>query len=500
MNQMNKSNVTLWKNRDTAPGISQNQPKKKEDSKQVENEFIENLKKQIYFMEMELKLMKERENEIAKSGGFTQLFNDERDPSQHIQQLKTKYANMRKKMEDQIATLNDKKREVTGLNVALKAKLETLQKLERDVYMKLQNSQEKGNNKLNNLTSNYLEKNNERNELEANNRLQNTQLGSEIKRNEELEYNILSGEKNDELDKIEFESQIKLLEDMTTEKTKSYDETNNKIKELNTKTNEEPYFKTEIEKNEGYKKKIEELEKLVCELNTQVEGMELVNDYYVKKKQNVVNERKKYVDLNVELRHEIDSKNQLNEIRIQKKVKEANSEEIQNLNNHLNETNEKIKDLEDKIQKELEKIKNFNNDIIKNNIELKHKEEKKDELMETIDKRIKESTELKQKAEELNKNNEELKQKIGKEQTDNELIRNRNKLLAEEYSALQSKYDFITKNYDYTTNLKKIKVDDLKNLTQTNNLVNSTIDTFVDKIGSFKKANIQNLMSIDDDE
>ncbi len=255
MNQMNKSNVTLWKNRDTAPGISQNQPRKKEDSKQVENEFIENLKKQIYFMEMELKLMKERENEIAKSGGFTQLFNDERDPSQHIQQLKTKYANMRKKMEDQIATLNDKKREVTGLNVALKAKLETLQKLERDVYMKLQNSQEKGNNKLNNLTSNYLEKNNERNELEANNRLQNTQLGSEIKRNEELEYNILSGEKNDELDKIEFESQIKLLEDMTTEKTKSYDETNNKIKELNTKTNEEPYFKTEIEKNEGYKKK-----------------------------------------------------------------------------------------------------------------------------------------------------------------------------------------------------------------------------------------------------
>ena len=499
MNQMNKSNVTLWKNRDTSQGISQNQPKKKEDSKQVENEFIENLKKQIYFMEMELKLMKERENEIAKSGGFTQLFNDERDPSQHIQQLKTKYANMRKKMEDQIATLNDKKREVTGLNVALKAKLETLQKLERDVYMKLQNSQEKGNNKLNNLTSNYLEKNNERNELEANNRLQNTQLGSEIKRNEELEYNILSGEKNDELDKIEFESQIKLLEDMTTEKTKSYDETNNKIKELNTKTNEEPYFKTEIEKNEGYKKKIEELEKLVCELNTQVEGMELVNDYYVKKKQNVVNERKKYVDLNVELRHEIDSKNQLNEIRIQKKVKEANSEEIQNLNNHLNETNEKIKDLEDKIQKELEKIKNFNNDIIKNNIELKHKEEKKDELMETIDKRIKESTELKEKAEELNRNNEELKQKIGKEQTDNELIRNRNKLLAEEYSALQSKYDFITKNYDYTTNLKKIKVDDLKNLTQTNNLVNSTIDTFVDKIGSFKKANIQNLMSIDDE-
>lgn len=65
-------------------------------------------------MEMELKLMKERESEIQKSGGFTQLFNDERDPSQHILQLKTKYANMRKNMENRIEDLVNTNREVTG--------------------------------------------------------------------------------------------------------------------------------------------------------------------------------------------------------------------------------------------------------------------------------------------------------------------------------------------------------------------------------------------------
>ena len=88
--QINKSNVTLWKNSNysTAPQVpNQNttslpviKPRKGlEESKQIESEFIENLKKQIYFMEMELKLMKEREHEIQKSGGFTQLFNDERE-------------------------------------------------------------------------------------------------------------------------------------------------------------------------------------------------------------------------------------------------------------------------------------------------------------------------------------------------------------------------------------------------------------------------------------
>jgi chromosome segregation protein len=513
MNPLAKSNVTLWKNSNYT---SQNMPKNKktmtqslpaitntrkrpagEETKQVESEFIDNLKKQIYFMEMELKLMKEREHEIQKSGGFTQLFNDERDPTQHIMQLKSKYANMQKNMKNEIENLNDKKREVTGLNVSLKAKLDTLQKLERESYSKLKNYQDKSNLKINTLNANYLEKLNERTELEANNRTQNVQLKSELERNQELEYSITSTAKQDELKQQQFDSNMALLEEMTAQKIKSYEDINNKIKELDSKTTEEPYFKTELEKNEGYKKKIEELERTTLELNATVEGMELVNDFLIKKKNDVISERKKYVDLNVELRHEIEAKNQLNEIRIQKKVKEANSEEIQKLNEHLKDTNTKIDELVYKIEKEVEKIKNFTNDIIKYEIDLRHKEEKRSELIESVDTKMKEETDLKQEVEELNNKNEEIKMKIAKEKTDNDLVRNRNKLLAEEFAAVSSKYDFITNNYDYTTNLKKISMEELKNFTETNNLVNSTINNFVDKVGTFKKQNIQNMLDFD---
>ena len=68
MNQINKTNVTMWKNRDAAndkktrkTNSSLKNKSKVEESSKIENEFIDNLKKQIYFMEMELKLMKERE-------------------------------------------------------------------------------------------------------------------------------------------------------------------------------------------------------------------------------------------------------------------------------------------------------------------------------------------------------------------------------------------------------------------------------------------------------
>ena len=116
---------------------------------------------------------------------------------------------------------------------------------------------------------------------------------------------------------------------------------------------------------------------------------------------------------------------------------------------------------------------------------------------ESVDTKMKEETDLKQEVEELNNKNEEIKMKIAKEKTDNDLVRNRNKLLAEEFAAVSSKYDFITNNYDYTTNLKKISMEELKNFTETNNLVNSTINNFVDKVGTFKKQNIQNMLDFD---
>lgn len=60
---MTKSNMTLWK--------SKYAPPLEDEEKKVESDYIENLRKQIYFMEMELKLMKEREKEIEKTGGFS---------------------------------------------------------------------------------------------------------------------------------------------------------------------------------------------------------------------------------------------------------------------------------------------------------------------------------------------------------------------------------------------------------------------------------------------
>ena len=504
MNQPIKTNVTMWKNRDAAGDKKINKTntssknktsnKKMEESSKIESDFIENLKKQIYFMEMELKLMKEREREIAKSGGFTQLFNDDKDPSIHIQQLKVKYANMRKKMEDQILLLNDKKREITGTNVSLKAKLASLQKLEQDVYNKLKELENNKNNELTEKNNNFYEKDNERTNLEADNRLQNSKLNQILNENEDLKYNIETGDKISKMTQEDFDNNIKLIEDMVEIKGQELSETREKIKTMIDKAESVPNYKEEQENNEKFKQQIEELKDQYLKLNTDAECAELVNNYLIKKKNDVINERKKYIDLNIELKHEIEAKNTLNDNRIQKKVREANSEEIQEIKAKLNETNQKVSDLEGKIQKEIDKIHNFTKEIIKVNIQLKHRQEVEEDLQKEIQKHKEELDELKKTYETCENESTTLKDKIGKEKTDNELLKNRNKLLQEENAAVTSKYEFITKNYDFTTNLKKISMEDLKNLAQSNNLVNSTIDTFVDKVGAFKRNNVQSLL------
>ena len=501
MNQLKKSNVTLWKNRDIVnnPQKNKNSSKTKshqklEESKKIENDFIDNLKKQIYFMEMELKLMKEREREIAKSGGFTQLFNDDKDPSIHIQQLKVKYANMRKKMEDEILLLNDKKREIIGINVSLKAKLKSVQDFEQEVYNKLKELEKEKKSTLNEKNSLFFEKDNEKTNLDADNRLNKSKLTQTLNENETLKYNIETDDKIGKMSQDDFNEKIKLVEDLVEIKGKELNDCREQIKLITEKAESVPNYKEEKENNEKYKKEIEELKEKNLKLQTEAECAEMVNNYLIKKKNDVITERKKYIDLNIELKHEIEAKTTLNDNRIQKKVREANSEEIQEIKTKLEETKQKVNDLEEKIKKEIDKIHNFTKEIIKVNIKLNHRKEIEENLQKNITKEKEELEQNKKTYEVCEEESNTLKDKIGKEKTDNELLKNRNKLLHEEDSAITSKFDFITKNYDFTTNLKRISMDDLKNLAQSNTLVNATIDNFVDKVGTFKNNNVQSLL------
>lgn len=125
--------------------------------------------------------------------------------------------------------LNNKKRDCSGLNVALKTKLETLKNLEKEMYQKYINLEEKSTHKMASLDNEFLVRNRERLELEANNRLAELDLKNETINNQELEFILSNNQKLEELKQQEFEKQLEIIEQNTKEKINEYELVNGKI-------------------------------------------------------------------------------------------------------------------------------------------------------------------------------------------------------------------------------------------------------------------------------
>ena len=434
--------------------------------------------------------MKNLEDSVRFILILAQLFNDERDVQTHISQLKTKYGNMRKLMENKLVELNDKRRIVIGDNVSLKSKYEIISKSEKEVYDKLMSMTESSNNKLNIIGSEYTSKNKERNEIDALLRATQYEIKTETDNNKKLELELLNTQKMEEMKQKDYENSLMLRENINKFKQDEYIDVDKRIRDLNNSSSEDPVVKIEFEKNKENKKKIEAIEKELIMSEFRVEELEIQNDYLVKKKEDMIQERKKFIMLNDELKREIEQKSQLNEMRITKKVKENNSEEIIKMEENLKELIVKGDEFEKKIQVEYDKAKIFATEIIKLNIEIKHREQKKERLLEIIDEKYKEMDELKEKVDELREGYVGVTDRLNKAKTENEILRNRNVLLMQEHSSIESKLEYVLKNYDVTSNLKKISIDDLKVLTQTNNQVNETVNHFVNKVGTFKSNQI----------
>jgi hypothetical protein len=79
-----------------------------------EDEYIGNLQQQIHFMELELKILKEKVVEDEKKSGIGSLFDDEKSSFQHISLMKEKYKKMRRDFDKGIEDLNKSKLNVIG--------------------------------------------------------------------------------------------------------------------------------------------------------------------------------------------------------------------------------------------------------------------------------------------------------------------------------------------------------------------------------------------------
>jgi len=131
---------------------------------------------------------------------------------------------MRKLMDSKHEELSNKKREVHGLNVSLKSKLEALKQLEKEIYDKLVNLEDVSQQKLHMLENEYINKNKDRMDLEATSRVTEMEIKNELKTNQDLEFYLKNIEKFENIAYLEYQDEMDSIEALTIKKTKQYEE------------------------------------------------------------------------------------------------------------------------------------------------------------------------------------------------------------------------------------------------------------------------------------
>ena len=78
------------------------------------DDYIVNLQQQIHFMELELKILREKVIEDEQKSGIGNLYDDDKTSHQHITLLKTKYAQMKRDFDRNLQDLAKQALKVKG--------------------------------------------------------------------------------------------------------------------------------------------------------------------------------------------------------------------------------------------------------------------------------------------------------------------------------------------------------------------------------------------------
>ena len=101
------------------------------------DDYIVNLQQQIHFMELELKILREKVIEDEQKSGIGSLYDDDKTSHQHISLLKTKYAQMKRDFDRNLQDLSKQSLKIKGQEFVLDAQI----KIIKEQTQKLKNNE-----------------------------------------------------------------------------------------------------------------------------------------------------------------------------------------------------------------------------------------------------------------------------------------------------------------------------------------------------------------------
>lgn len=465
--------------------------KSKTPAQTLEEEYIHNLQQQAYFLELELKLLKDKEREQKNMFPMDGMENNPL--SDNIVALKSKYKKLQADLQKNINTLSEENKELAV------------------TYLSFQKVLEKVSSDRAQSEKKYIDYvNYSRGEIDRLKKI----LNNEIQSKEDLGKKINEVSREKELGttwaqelKIKFSKQElninktqQKIQEIEDYKNRIVEEKNRKIQELQ---NQADKLNTDIQSNKTLStllKQIDETTKAIDDLSIErdkftnkVRSLEFAKDLVDKSCSQLNLEKRQLASQLNELKSEIQKDKAYQESLVTKRLKDLDSKPIKNSLRDLEVARKELSFQLDQLkQKSVENIA-----LIEEKNKLDEEFNKETKIINDLDKEhhrlidyVKELTEEMHNA---SYTFSQLSEKYLSMSKEKEKITEESRKVFQENSALKAQVMYLNKTLELNDQLKNLNLEDLKSLNRSNLQVNDTLEALMNKwesIQAFQKSQI----------
>ena len=271
-------------------------------NKNIEDEYIHNLQQQMHFMEMELKLLKEKVIEDEKASGIGSLFNDEKTYGQHIDLIRIKYNQMRTDYMKKTDDLEKERLRIMGEQFQLDAQIKIMNDVNSRMEEIRDNDEKARLSKISDLEKEYRSLFKQRKELEEIIAKLRADLDKHKKDNYEY---IMQLRREDEADKhsaYRFDRDIQAAEARYLKKLEELEFVKGELEKVAAQFAANPEYRSTVETIEKNRADCQLMYVELGLLKCQVQEMEQARDLYERIKDQENKNRKDLIEKNSELK------------------------------------------------------------------------------------------------------------------------------------------------------------------------------------------------------
>jgi hypothetical protein len=457
----------------------------------IEDEYIKNLQQQIAYMELELKLLKEKEVDNKQSvSQIDKFFNDGVPLNENILALKNQYQAAKKDVEMKMDDVNDARLDEKKLNIDLENEYKYLLKHFSDLEALYEAKEKEHSKTMNEMRIKYIEERNTKAEKEKD--LKKIMEEYKRKHDEIVQWGRLL-EKAKAMEYGENEKK-KMQREKLLHRIKDKDAIANELSDMVTELKSKSTFNPDIKKLENENLDLQS-RKLVCErefnmADTKIKELRMLKDMRGKERQVEAELRRDLSSKIATIKTKIDEENKANDLVIAEKVRvkeEKEKKDIQKTILARTKDKQNVTDLKEDFEKKIEELGN-------DGANLKHEVL---DLEQQIGKLTKDTAEEKKlitfimaQMEHLTKVNAELNEKTKTQDTTNMKIDEETRKLKPKIEQLKAAIEHLLKLAKLSKELKAFNLEELLMMNKSNRHVTEQIQTAIKEWEKIKTESV----------